>query len=528
VAELPLSSSAPPRGAAREPLPTTAATLGTPPLRHLAGYVLAGIAILAVTLLATAQVSTLLSDAGPSTIVFLAVVIMLVAFAPCAVRLWRIRFFDPFEALYLFLVMYVLVFACRPLFLMSSWVRYVYELPTEVFPKMGLTDESIVTAMLLGLLGLVCFQLGYRSWQQPHARQQAQRSFGWSSSRVSVVLAVGIVLASFSLLVAALVIGSPTVALQNLGRLRTNLIGYGYLGLGMDWLPIVVLIAWADHLQTRKRWLFLPLILTSNMYNFALGSRAGILNLWLSMLVIYAYHRRGGLGLRGWLTAISVGCFALGLSLVLMEVRNTDITIRGDLGDVGTALTLEDKIGENLARTMLEFDQVDVFAFLVQTDGTIVPHLWGESYLGLFIQLVPRLLWEDKPWPYDVDIGWALQGVRTAIPPSMVGELHVNFDIPGIIIGMFLMGLFLRKLYEFTVAPAAGGPRDGSGPAMARVIPYALVLPYWPIILTRSFVGGGSTLLILLLPTLLAVWYVAGQRPVHGASTEMETVSDHN
>ena len=294
---------------------------------------------------------------------------------------------------------------------------------------MGLTDDSIVTAMLLGLLGLVCFQLGYRSWQRPRSRQRAQRT--WlelqpSQRRARHRHCARLLQSHGGGAGHWQPHGRPAesgAAAHQPHRLRLPRARHGLA-------PDIVLIAWADHLQTRKRWLFLPLILTSNMY-ISPSVRLGILNLWLSMLVIYAYHRRGGLGLRGWLTAISVGCFALGLSLLLMEVRNTDITIAGDLGDVGTSLTFEDKVGETSPRRCWNLIRSTSSHFWSRRWHDL-PRLWGESYLGLFIQLVPRWLVGGQAVALRCGYWLGAPGVRTAIPPSMVGELHVNFDIPGI------------------------------------------------------------------------------------------------
>ncbi|ANM29062.1 hypothetical protein ABI59_04830 [Acidobacteria bacterium Mor1] len=82
------------------------------------------------------------------------------------------------------------------------------------------------------------------------------------------------------------------------------------------------------------------------------------------------------------------------------------------------------------------------------------PYLQGESWvMAPAIILVPRILWPDKPeLGIGLEFGQKFRVVNpqdnlTSIAPSLPGELYWEFDLPGILIGMGLIGFILRWVY---------------------------------------------------------------------------------
>jgi hypothetical protein len=94
-----------------------------------------------------------------------------------------------------------------------------------------------------------------------------------------------------------------------------------------------------------------------------------------------------------------------------------------------------------------------------------VPYRYGDTLvlapIGLF---VPRILWPDKPTiTIGREFGETFQLVNpvddlTQISPTFTGEFYWNFDIPGVIVGMFLFGAALRVFYERFGAGRDVGP----------------------------------------------------------------------
>jgi hypothetical protein len=84
-----------------------------------------------------------------------------------------------------------------------------------------------------------------------------------------------------------------------------------------------------------------------------------------------------------------------------------------------------------------------------------VPYRYGETLvlapIGIF---VPRILWPNKPSiAIGREFGETFQLVNpvddlTQIAPTFTGELYWNFDVVGVIVGMFLFGAAMRAFYD--------------------------------------------------------------------------------
>ena len=91
-------------------------------------------------------------------------------------------------------------------------------------------------------------------------------------------------------------------------------------------------------------------------------------------------------------------------------------------------------------------------AWIVGQTPENVPYLMGETYYPLLFTFIPRLVWEDKPrnvrdfgqrygfWPE----GNEINGFKV----HHLGELYANFGVPGILLGMPLLGVVYRAAYQ--------------------------------------------------------------------------------
>jgi hypothetical protein len=91
------------------------------------------------------------------------------------------------------------------------------------------------------------------------------------------------------------------------------------------------------------------------------------------------------------------------------------------------------------------------------------------SEIGYFY--IPRAIWPDKPMSFGyrfaeeytpAEFWFGRTGGST---PSLPGELFLNFHLPGVIVGMFICGVFLKNIYVFLGA-------GGTSPLKASI--YAL------------------------------------------------------
>lgn len=86
-----------------------------------------------------------------------------------------------------------------------------------------------------------------------------------------------------------------------------------------------------------------------------------------------------------------------------------------------------------------------------------MPFEYGNTLVTWLFAPIPRTLWPEKPY---ISSGYAfseevyqldLEGA-SGIPPGIIPELYWNFALPGVVIGMFFIGLLMRVMYNTFVA----------------------------------------------------------------------------
>lgn len=126
------------------------------------------------------------------------------------------------------------------------------------------------------------------------------------------------------------------------------------------------------------------------------------------------------------------------------------------------------------ASTTDRLDRLLPLAWVIRHTPDPVPFLGGETYLPLLFKLVPRAFFEDKPSDaqglgrrYDfVPFG----NYVNAFKVHQLGELYANFGGLGILLGMFLLGLLYRVLYELFHRPGASAVTMAAGTHMLTVL----------------------------------------------------------
>jgi len=158
---------------------------------------------------------------------------------------------------------------------------------------------------------------------------------------------------------------------------------------------------------------------------------------------------------------------------------------------------------------------VNSTATIVRDCGTRVEYAYGRTlWLGIVTTAVPRLFWPDKPTTnIGLEVGKTFHMAGFAnysqIAPSQIGELYWNFNVPGIVVGMFLVGIWLRVLY------LRFGANQGSNPL--RLAMYVTLL-YATYIGLDGGIGGLPSVLLreglifLLLEKGMLLLASAGQR----------------
>lgn len=98
---------------------------------------------------------------------------------------------------------------------------------------------------------------------------------------------------------------------------------------------------------------------------------------------------------------------------------------------------------------------INSVAVVVRDTGRWVPYAMGDTILmPTLVYFIPRVVWPDKPVAaggreFGRIFRVTNQFTRDAyIAPTVPGELYWNFDLPGVIVGMALLGMAMRILYR--------------------------------------------------------------------------------
>ena len=177
---------------------------------------------------------------------------------------------------------------------------------------------------------------------------------------------------------------------------------------------------------------------------------------------------------------------------------------------------------EGAASTLSRFDGLGIATVIVRDCPARVPFQGGWTLAQIFISWVPRVVWKDKPdmtsgqWVTDHFAGGP--DIHSSTGSTWIGELWFSYGWPGILIGMFLMGIFLRVLHEMLFKPDA---------AMPAQLMSVIVLFTVPPGLEGALISPVNGVIIGGLPLLIAHWAVRvmGGAP-HATKGRGETRAD--
>jgi hypothetical protein len=358
-------------------------------------------------------------------------------------------------------------------------------------------EPALEQALLMALLGLTAFALGWYTGEKPAAAPTY--TVRWRPAALDMLGIVYTVtgLAFFSIGVA--LVGGPRVVLGGLGdRIRLTQ-GLNYL-FQATVLLVCVSIVWFTRLLTTGRSLRSLPFWTYTGLAFAVSALQGSKSILFVFVLTLAllYHRlrariKGAYAVVGGaFTFVCLTAYALFAREYLAVGQLISLT-SWDLASVLNAIRIE-FVGN--------FIQLQTMMVLVGRVPHDLPYQLGRTYLATATMPVPRGLWPDKPlpstgvftlafWPDT----WLMNG--TTLPPGLFGEFYLNFGWIGVVLGGFFFARFGRRLLARHVA-APLDPR--------RVCLYALFVA-----MAAHYIRGDFAvtvaLLELLLPTLVLLHF---------------------
>jgi len=361
-----------------------------------------------------------------------------------------------------------------------------------------------LTLWVMGL-GVIAYQMGYFAGSRPGLARRLPRVAGlvWDRGRLMIVIIAVFIAAAIAYAAFQLRLGVPLTELTRLREARETIAENAsqtwiIRGMQLGFLPGLLLLAHAVRKGERLRNLVIALALTGVvvLLVFRLSSRGLVAQVLICCAVVFHYLRR----------RIPVAAF-VALYLVGISVANVAWEWRNPGGDPDSRITSESILANpihTLARHESERRRIDAVASIVYYFPEREDYLYGESWLAFLVVPIPRWLWPEKrEWTRWADNAIPFEIIGLQAPAPLPAVLYANFSWIGILVGMFLFGIFHRGLYDWLLQ----APDDPN-----VVLLYSTTLLYF-----GPSLMGISTTLQYVLPLWLVVRFI-GRRPEEAPS----------
>lgn len=269
-------------------------------------------------------------------------------------------------------------------------------------------------------------------------------------------------------------------------------------------------LAWYQLWSGRLRWRHAPFVLAPLSFGAFLilfstfgGKTTALVILGIPALAYYEVRRR--LPTR-WLVVVAL----LGV-FVIFPIYNTfrfqndslDTSRRVEMA-VDTARTWnpDQYLDASVFSALKRMTILTSVAAIVSDTGRWVDYRYGETLIlapiGMFI---PRFLWPQKP---NISIGREFGAVfrltrsmdmETEVAPSMTGDFYWNYSVPGVIVGMLLLGMGYRWYFQKVGVGTSYSP-IGKGIYIA-IMPTAVMFEANVAIVVGGLVKSALILLVL-------------------------------
>ncbi len=419
--------------------------------RNLALGALAMIFLLACAIVAG------LSD---QPLTYLLVLAQFVVFAGPVVARLSAKDMDPFELIHSALFSYFLYFGGKTAYVLANPYDYSRE------SRLPIVYDTIDTALLYVLLGMICLLLGYYSSiprmvvrRLPGLRLEAP--LGSMSAAIVVMYAIGtgvrILLYSRGWYMSQ---ASELMSVEQ-SPYHPTILWFSYLC-----TFAYALAAFSYYRSGRKvfLWLWLLMIPGEALYVFLIGSKSVAL-LYLAVPPFGLYYCRGRMPVRYFLLSLAIFVFVAFpvVSIYRGFVSREDVaweTFASDVtkvaGVVGGELVHEREkyIAYSVNEVMERATGIEVltnFLVMIPDSGGF---LYGETLILVLNQIVPTPLrpqmGSETMMMVPALLGFTY-GRSGGLGITQVVELYWNFGLPGILVGMALVGIGYRVVYLYFV-----------------------------------------------------------------------------
>jgi hypothetical protein len=337
----------------------------------------------------------------------------------------------------------------------GGWAGIIAGIPVESPYFAGIPAQSASTIWIaiakwngLQILSLACTYLGFSLFKNLHKSIRRPLSFA-DVQTVRFVLIAVIAISTLVLLAFLYSRGGISAHLTSLGKGRfRELHSAGWVMVLTDFGAIALFLWIAVRPDDSKSPLFLAALVVVTAAEFiSNGSRASALLVPLMVGLVWSLRR---MRIPWRLSAILLPFMFL--SLGLLGAIRTSSWSGQTAGEVATTTGVAASFA--IAEKEIELRRsVSAQVPIVERGFAVTGGpLLGQSYIAAIAAVIPRSLWENKPrGPGSLYAQWFRGAPRqgVAIPVGPVAEAYWNFGVPGVVILFLLMGILLRRVFEF-------------------------------------------------------------------------------
>jgi hypothetical protein len=382
------------------------------------------------------------------------------------------------------ILMTAITFAYIGYFVVPVFTQYLWADPTlfGIFYLPLQRPQDIVAAQLVALTGLTCMLVGfYLPIGRSASRVLPTFKREWSHGTVLIVALIMLPIGW------SIYLGGQFGLLPR--RAGTGVLGF--LAATLFFAIALLTLAFIRYRSAPALVLLSFVVPITMFFNFFSGAkRLFLLPLFMVAIAYTIVERRirmifviGGVALLVVLYPVSNfyrEVVQRGLTLNAVQVLSNPGRAFSQISGFISSMEPGEYLEYGLQASADRLNALGVLTIIVRDTPSRVPYQRGWTISYIFIAYVPRVLWPGKPvttigqWVTD-NYGSGPE-IRSNTACTWSGEFYFNFSYPGVIIGMFIMGIWFRFLQEHLFSPKATIP--------------ALVLACVIIEQTAQYVGG--------------------------------------
>jgi len=266
-----------------------------------------------------------------------------------------------------------------------------------------------------------------------------------------------------------------------------------YYSLFLDFALLGFIFLYVYTMHRRRRLvekIFLLAFISLVVLKFLIiGMKGIIIEVAVILVVIHHYLKK----------ALTIKKALLLLVVILMAIsllHNYKVYGMGSADRIWSKFNAFD-IGHIAFLTLGRSAGADMFFQFLDKTPSVYPFQYGKTFIRLLTSFVPRPFWPGKPWSFGREFSdnyLGIPGSKAVFSPTAIGELYVNFHIAGVMLGFFLIGVFLKVIYHYCIK---------SGVTKEKVIIYAVILAKMHMLVDGPFDGFTTFVLIRLFPIVI-------------------------